>query len=307
MRWLYPRKLYHQIVVLISVVIVAVFFTFGSLTARRQAELLQRIVTENAVRMTQALAESCIRYLLISDYAGLDELVKKFITMSDTLQIRVYRDEGKVLSEVSKESATSPPVRSLGKITSQVPDGATQQIVVNGDRMIIWQPVVSIKVIGWVSITYSLKNIDDLRRDIWITTGKAALFWTFLSIIFFMFIFHPLVNAIQRLSDFARQLGSRKGEQIDIRHSSYEIQQLCQSLNYTSVDLYAKEQELTSYKDHLEELVAKRTAELRKEIFERRKNRRSTPRKRRASTYSDQFHSGYRVFQRWRGTLAGSQ
>ena len=271
MRWLYPRKLYHQIVVLISVVIVAVFFTFGSLTARRQAKLVQSIVTESSMRMAQALAESCTRYLLISDYSGLDELVKKFITMSDTLQIRVCRDEGEVLSEVSKESATSPSVRSLGKMTAQVPDGATQQIVVNGDRMIIWQPVVSINVIGWVSITYSLKNIDDMRRDIWITTGKAALFWTFLSIIFFMFIFHPLVNTIQRLSDFARQLGSRKGEQIDIRHSSYEIQQLCQSLNYTSVDLYTKEQELTSYKDHLEKLVAKRTAELQKEIFERRK------------------------------------
>ena len=121
MRCLYPRKLYHQIAVLISVVIIAVFFTFGSLTAKKQSEFLQSIMTENAMRMTQALSESCVRYLLISDYAGLDELLKKFIIMSDSLQIRVYRDDGKVLSEVSKESATSSPVRSVGKITTQFP------------------------------------------------------------------------------------------------------------------------------------------------------------------------------------------
>ena len=271
MRWLYPRKLYHRIAVLISIVIAAVFFTFGSLTARRQTEFLQSIVMESNTRMTQALAESCIRYLLISDYAGLDELLKKFITMSDSLQIRVYRDEGKLLSEVSKESAASPPVRSSGKITAQVPDGTSQQIIVTGDRMMIWQPVVSLKVIGWVCITYSLKNIDDLRRNVWIDTGKAAIFWTFFSIIFLMFIFNPLASAIQKLSDFARQLTSRKGDQIEIRRSSYEIEQLCQSLNYASVDLYAKEQELISYRLHLEELVAKRTVKLQKEILERRK------------------------------------
>ena len=271
MRWLYPRKLYHQIAVLISVVIVAAFFTFGSLTAKKQAEFLKNIMTENAMRMTQALSESCIRYLLISDYAGLDELLKKFIIMSDSLQIQVYRDDGKVLSEVSKESATSSPVRSVGKITTQVPEGATKQIVVSNGRMIIWQPIVSIKVIGWVRIAYSLKNINDMHQEIWIATGKAAVFWTLLSITLFMFVFNPLARAIRGLSDFARQLGSHKGEQIDIRHSSYEIQQLCQALNYASVDLCTKEKEVTLYRGHLEEMVAKRTVELQKEIFERRK------------------------------------
>jgi len=271
MRWLYPKRLYHQIAVLMSVVFVALFFTFGWLTAKRQTGFLQSIMTENAMKMTEKLAESCIRYLLISDYAGLDELLEKFIAMPEALQIQVLREDGKVLSEVSKESPTSAPIRFFGTKTAPAPEGATTRITIQGDRMLISQPVVSLKLMGWVSITYSLRNVSEMRRNIWIDTGEAALLWTFLSIIFFMFVFHRLARAIESLSDFARQLGSRKGEQIEMRHSSHELQQLCRSLNYASVDLYAKEQELKSYKDHLETLVAKRTAELREEIAERTK------------------------------------
>ena len=69
----YPRRFYNQITLLMSVIIVGVFLAFGSLTAKRQTEFLQDTMKENAVKMTESLAESCARYLLISDYAGLDE------------------------------------------------------------------------------------------------------------------------------------------------------------------------------------------------------------------------------------------
>lgn len=138
----YPRKLYYQIAVLLLVIIITAFLAFGWITARKQTKLLQNVTTESAAKMTRGLADSCIRYFLISDYAGLDELLRKFMLMSGADQIQVYRKDGKILSEAAKDSATSQRFRSSVHKNGEVPDGG-EKITIKDDLMVISQPVVS--------------------------------------------------------------------------------------------------------------------------------------------------------------------
>ncbi len=264
-----PQRLYNQIAFLLLVIIVAAFFAFGLITATKQTALLQNIMTESAAKMTKGLADSCIRYFLISDYAGLDELLAKFIIMSGAEQIQVYREDGKLLSEVTNNTSTPQGLNSSLNTNTDVPDG--ENIKIKDDLMNISQPVASINVLGWVRITFSLKYIHQMRHEIWLSTGLSALFWSILSVTIFMFILKRFSGVITQISDFARNLGNLKGELIDVRHSSYEIQQLCQSLNYASTDIFNKENELKLYREDLEKLVTTRTAELEKEIIERKR------------------------------------
>lgn len=269
MKKFYPQKLYYQIASLLLVIIITAFFAFGLITASKQTELLQNIMTESAVKMTRGLADSCIRYFLISDYAGLDELLAKFIIMSGAEQIQVYREDGKILSEVPKDASTPQGLKSSLNKNIEVPDG--ENIIIKDDLMIISQPVASINVLGWARITFSLKHIEKMRRDIWLGTGLSALFWSILSITIFIFFLKRFSGVIEQISDFARNLGNLKGKLIHVRHGSDEIQQLCQSLNYASTDIFNKENELKSYREDLEKLVTTRTTELEKEIVERKR------------------------------------
>ena len=264
----YPQKLYYQIAALLLVIIITAFLAFGWTTARKQTKLLQKVTTESAAKMTRGLADSCIRYFLISDYAGLDELLRKFILMSGADQIEVYRKDGKILSQITKDSSTSLSFKTSVNNHVAVPAGG-EKITIENDLMIISQPVVSYNVLGWARITFNLDYIDKMRHEIWLRTVLTALFWTIFSVAVFMFILKRFAGVIQRLSDFARNLGNLKGELIDVQHSSYEIQQLGQALNYASTDLFNKENELKVYRDNLEKQVATRTAELEKEITER--------------------------------------
>lgn len=271
MKIFYHQKLYHQIVVLVLVIIVSAFFAFGWLIAGNQAELMRKIMTESSIKLTKGLAESCVHFLLISDYSGIDQLLEKFIHMSGARGIQLYRADGKLLSEAS----ITPSDQSLGSLFEnqrKIPDSEKVNITIRDDIMIISNPVISVKVIGWVHIIFSLDNINEMRWNIWKGTAFATLFWMVFSILIFMVFFRRLTDTIQRLSNFARDLGNIKGEKVDTEHSSLEITQLCLSLNHASADLFAKEQELITYRDNLEKLVETRTMELEKEIFEREKS-----------------------------------
>ncbi|SHO53850.1 PAS domain-containing hybrid sensor histidine kinase/response regulator, partial [Desulfopila aestuarii] len=268
MKKFYPQRLYYQIASLLLVIIITSFFAFGFITASKQTELLHSIMTESAAKMTKGLADSCIRYFLISDYAGLDELLAKFIVMSGAEQIQVYREDGRILSEVTRDASSPQGLKFSLNRHIEVSDGE-EDIRIEDDLMIISQPIASINVLGWARITFSLKYIDKMRHDIWVNTGLSVLFWSMLSVAIFMLIFKRFTGLIEQISAFSRNLGNLKGELIDVRHGPYEIQQLCESLNYASTDLFKKEKELKAYREGLEKLVTTRTTELEKEIDER--------------------------------------
>ena len=272
MKIVYPKKLYHQIAALVLVIIVSVFITFGWFTAGSQTELMRKVIIESSTNLTRGLSDSCAHYLLISAYSGLDQLLERFIHMSGARGVQVYRADGKLLSESSITPSVFQSLNSLLENIGKISGSEKANITIRDDIMIVSNPVISVKVIGWVHIIFSLKNINEMRRNIWSGTAFATLFGIVLNILILMFFFRRLTDAIQRLSDFARHLGDSKGAKVDVQHSSLEVTQLCSSLNYASVDLFEKEQELKTYRDNLENLVKTRTTELEKEIVERKKS-----------------------------------
>ncbi|MFH0784899.1 MAG: PAS domain S-box protein [Pseudomonadota bacterium] len=266
---LYPRRFYYQVIAIVSVIIVAEFLAYGFLTIKKQTSSMQSIMEDAVMDTTRNLANSCVRYFLIQDYAGLDELLGKFIEMPGIMRIQVWREDQKVLSEVFRESATSSPERSFTQAKIPIPDPPADMVTVHSDRIIITLPVVSLKVMGWVRVTYSLEKIGEMRCAIWIDTVQAALLGMILTMIILLLIVHPFAKAMRKLADFAKKLGNVKGEQLDIQNGSYEIQQLSQSLNFASANLFAKEQKLSQTEEELrcanltlEQTVTKRTQEL---------------------------------------------
>src|SRR5208283_1107801 len=211
MKGFYPSGLYGRIVFLVSLIIIASFMTFSWLTTERQTELSRDALKQSASKLTEKLADGCIHYLIISDYAGLEELLLRYIELPEIMKIQVCGREGRVLSEVFKRSDASPIERSLTRNSLKMPQSVDTQIIVDNDRMIVWHPIISANLLGWVNVSYSLEHIHALNRNTWFSSLILAVLWISFSIIFFMFVLKRPARAIQRLSEFARRLGASKG------------------------------------------------------------------------------------------------
>ena len=72
-----------------------------------------------------------------------------------------------------------------------------------------------------------------------------------MSFVLILITLRPPIRAIKRLTDFARRLDDLKGEQIPVEHSFIEIEQLGESLNYASLELYSTERKLVEERERL--------------------------------------------------------
>jgi phosphoglycerate-specific signal transduction histidine kinase len=141
--------------------------------------------------------------------------------------------------------------------------------------MQLWQPVTAGGLVGWVGITYSLREIGQMQRDIWQHGLVIGLVWMVVSVLLIVRVLKRPAQAIRNLSDFARQLPLARGAQVRVEHFAEEIQQLGESLNYASCELRAMELSLLGEQERLrtalaeEEQAENRLKELNRTLEER--------------------------------------
>ena len=250
-----PRRLSTQIFLLVAMVLAATFVAYGWITNTQQAAMLQKTMTTSAEGMVENFAESCAHYLVISDYAGLENFVLRVADLPNILQIQVCETDGKVLADVARVPGKKPAVQ-YGTQRLQFPEpepgGSNHMpVIIQDQRMIVWHPITAGTMLGWVKTTFDMQAIAEMRAAVWRNTILLGVLFMAASFILFLVVLRPPLAAIRQLSLFARKLNELKGERVSTNYVSLEIEQLARSLNSASLELRSAEHQLVAERERL--------------------------------------------------------
>ncbi len=247
---LFPRRLYEQLVFLVSMIVIATIVFFGWFTGKKQSEHAMKSAGQHVQAMGKNLAVGCAGPIISSNYSALETLLLRSAEFPDILEIQVSTPRGEVLSDIVHAPGSPPSVR-FSRNTLTVPQRAEASIEIDGKRMVAWQPVVAGNLIGWVRIIRDMDIVYEFRNIVWKNTLLAGILGILASFFLILAALKRPVAALRRVTDFAKQLPDIKGAQLEVERSSSEIQELCESLNFTSRELQANEHALSAERERL--------------------------------------------------------
>lgn len=246
-----PRRLYWQLVSLVSLIVVGTLFAYGWFTGAKQSEYGVRTMKLHAEVMAKNLAISCADYMLTSNYAGLETLLLRSAEFPDILEIQVLDKKGNIISNIIHTPGSAPRA-SFGKKTIATPSRPGPSVEIKDRQLVLWQPISTGSLLGWVRINRDMEDIYKIQALIWRNSLLSGVLGIFSSFILLLIVLRRPIGAIRRVTDFARRLQEVKGTQIPVERSSLEVEQLCESLNHTSAELHANEEQLIAERERLE-------------------------------------------------------
>ena len=126
------------------------------------------------------------------------------------------------------------------------------------ERMVVWHPIHSDTLLGWVVIEQELTATAKIHKLIWIDSlivSAAAIIVNLLLLL--VFLKRPM-GALQNATSFASKLDEVRGDQLPVFRTSTEIKSLITALNSISTRLFNQTTELNLQQSAL----AARTADL---------------------------------------------
>lgn len=194
-------------------------------------------------------------HLLRRDYTAIEELLFRSAEFPGVKNIQLSDTQGKLLGDVVKTDKNETQAR-YGEPALQLPTENQAYLVMQQDEMIVWQPVVLGELLGWIKITYSLKNIEDTQARV----TKNNMFFGFMviiaSIILLFIYLRKLTADVERYTEFADNLDEIKGGNVSVSKRSIELEHLGTALNSASNKLYEQDQAVSRIMNELERLAA---------------------------------------------------
>jgi PAS domain S-box-containing protein len=257
-----PRRLNARIVLVVSCVLLATGIASGWMTATSQTASLLGAMRLNSSIMVRNFAENIARELLVEDYAELEAFLFRSVRLPDVRRLQVLEPEGKLIWDVGRKDDGEPTSR-IGIEHLTVPLTPAAQTTIEGDQLVIWQPIQAGHPLGWLKAELSLASIRAAQVRAWQHALLLAMAWVVGSALLIILILRPIVESIGRLTAFAKQLSEYTGEQIALPGQPAEIVELGESLNEASVKLQAAERQLLDERERL-----RRSEEKYRTIFE---------------------------------------
>jgi len=233
---LLPKRLFFQFVLLLSMILVATIVSYGWIASRKQVTVTRQVIRTNAAVVARSLAESSAHYLIIQDYASLGAFLVRVAALPNVKGITVFEPDGAVVAEAVRQGDRA--VEVMKPRIEVLPSASAPTISEQGEELLVWHPVATYNLIGWVRLTYGLEAVTELRRAIWTYTVLLLSAWVPVGILLLSLVVRKPVNAISRLSAFARRLSTVQGEQVSGQCPSEELTVLQSSLNTASRELH---------------------------------------------------------------------
>jgi len=273
-----PKGLYGKLVLYVTLIMIAVISAFGFITYKQQISRIESNAHESVMLMAKNISFTCANDVIVNDYASIDAYLKRFAELQNVLEIQVFNKEGGILSDVVHGDGL-PPRNRYGSKPLSIPVSPEPSIQTDAEKIVALYPItVGKAILGWARLQYGLSEIPYIQRAILRSTVLASILGTFVSFLALLTVLKPPTRLITKIADFAKKLDEVKGETIPVQHDFTEIEQLCDALNYASQKLYATERALMQHREHLEDLVTLRAAELantneelQRELAERKK------------------------------------
>ncbi len=273
MKW---RKLplHLQIVFASSLVLVITLMVTTWWNVEQQRQQLIDDVTRQASGLAH-MAALASRYMVIAQ--KLDELESMLISLAfypDLVELAVMDKDARILSDI-QVSESGPKVsfeqlqRTLPVELLQSQQGVERLIIRDKQALIIWQPIQTSTLLGWVLLKIDLSRLSDQEQSILLDNLFAATIVLFIDVLILILILYLPARSFRQAIHFAQYLTERPGEILKLNVGSLEVKNLVDALNTSSFrlkqqhdELNQQHQELDSLNQHLEQRVGERTQEL---------------------------------------------
>jgi PAS domain S-box-containing protein len=245
------RRLDVRILLILSLILTTLVAVFGWRVSRRQGEISYRSVVAEARLLSQIHANDAAHFLVIREYAGLEEHLAEVARMPDILGIEVYDASGRGICAMGRQMASSEPVPRPYRSVGEIPTGDREVLRREGDRLVLWTPVEAGGRLGWLRLEYSLAAVRRLQAEVWRTSAFMGGLLALAGTVLMYLVLRPPLNAVRRLAGFARELNRRKGDQVTAPGLSLETDELAEALNAASSELAASERRLIEEQERL--------------------------------------------------------
>lgn len=234
---LIPRRLDVQMALVCIVVLATTMPWFIVHSAGEDLENFLDSIHKQTKVLAENIAETSIEHVITNDFISLDKLLMRSVLFPGVIDIQVTNTEGKVLSDVYLNSNTKPEARYSNKLI-QIPKKLKQSLtLLSPDSIVVWAPVKSGSILGWIKFNYSLQSANDHKqeriKDYMYDVIIITLVLTFLLILAMR---RPL-KMISAAADFSSRLDEKTGEQIPTQRQSKELDKLFLALNKASTSL----------------------------------------------------------------------
>lgn len=237
-RWLWPQRLHHQLVLMVSMALVLALGLLGGYTASEQADIALQGHEGQAQSMARNVAIASGNLILTDSLDQLEELVLRSADFDEITSLRVINADGRVLSHVTRGKSQAPRlVFDLPAQVATLPTRAEPSMGTDETRgqIMVWYPIKTHQVIGWVQLDYKAEALSELRARIWRNTLVVAVMAvTLCATLLALFLRKPL-QSLNEARRFATELVNAEGRQLTISPGPVEVVELGASLNEASM------------------------------------------------------------------------
>jgi PAS domain S-box-containing protein len=235
-----PRRLQHQMLALLAVMMVVAMALLYQFFAARLDESAGRVAEERAHSVAQAAVRAGAAGFEAGDGEHLERALTDLARLPGVIRIDAIADGGAVLAslQVAPHGAV---LRGRDPTDLRPPrpgEPVTQRVQLGGaDALRVWTSVGPAARHGTVAVTYSLASemdlVERLRYEALLAFGAVGALAIAMVYGFMTRVLAPL----KRLVHFANDLAHHTGRQIDWAHGSREVDDLAAALNRASATL----------------------------------------------------------------------
>jgi len=235
-----PRRLRHQIILLVAPVMALAILGYGAYTVDEQGEGVEALIARQAEAQAQSVAQGLLYAGEGADRGAVRSLLTQGVFFPDLQAVSYVDDHGQVLDTVRKGAEGS--IYAENAKGPLVPPAVRRAL--HGEEaggLVVWQPVGSGPRGGWVRLEVSLERVRQVEAHIWkdsLITGSLAV--VAVTALLFLLLARPF-RVLSTATDFAAHLDRRRGEQLPAYGGNEEVAELIKALNQASSRLRSQE------------------------------------------------------------------
>ncbi len=258
-------SLHRQLVVASTLLLLLTLMATTAWNLQSQRRQLIDEATDKAHSLAQSTALAARSLLVRESYDDLESLLLQLALYPDLMELAVLDADGRILADVLQSPEGPQPVYE--RLTRTLPSSLSERSVSGltrhqGDVLILWQPVRTSTLLGWVLLKIDLgpveKRIAQALRDNLMVAAAATLIDL---MVLLMVLWWP-GRSFRAAIDFAQRMTAHPGQTLDVRGGSREVAELVDALNQASIDLAQQHSRLEDMNRRLEQRVEERTRDL---------------------------------------------
>lgn len=238
---LWPRRLHHQLIGMVSALLVLALALLGGYTAHDHVAQARRNAEVQAATLARNVAVASSGLILTDSLDSLEELALRSVEVDETRSILITGRRGELVAQVVRPKGAAPKViydRDLPKGLSMPSVTEAQplpQLRFHDDLIEAWHPVVAGGLVGWVRVQVDTHAVTRQRERIWRNTLVVSVLAVLVCVALLSALLRRPMRSLARARRFASRIVDSKGSLMPPEPGPLEIEELRESLNEASM------------------------------------------------------------------------